>query len=169
MVENNIGHVHWTLERFRNNYTATSNPIYVWSAWRLAKRALLPTPEWIEKAFAVWADNLIAQCTSPPKRDVAQAAGQAIGFDGGKNGENFFKEARRADRQERAMWLYFEACQTAKSPADAKLIVAEKIGVSEDTLERMLRRAWTESITDISPLTSVDDLLKPKSDGIPRA
>ena len=57
------------------------NPIYVWSAWDVARAAGLQTPDWVMAYFSLVYENLRGLEREPPhKKKIAAAIVEAFGF-----------------------------------------------------------------------------------------
>jgi hypothetical protein len=125
------------------DFQADGNPLRAWEVWRRCRQAGLPVPEPVLAYLDGVAEKLLALSGRPPKR-VGPAVQNALGLQrqGGRG-----SEISRYRAPERELALATDAQQLLDRPSaagtrvsqeDAFARVAEKRGVSAETV----RRAW---------------------------
>ncbi len=94
------------LEGLEASFAKTKNPIFVFGAWEVCRRHETRLPEWAAAEFDRMAKELKSLAYRPRSRDVAAAAGRAIGFGGGTKGDNAFGQIADLQRDEKMLCAY---------------------------------------------------------------
>lgn len=120
------------------SFRHTKNPIFVWGAWRFCRSTGIEVPEWVSANFDIYANAIMGIVARPPKEKVGAKVAAAIGFPGGKNGDNPFVALRQLAESERYMEIFLLAIQSGKSDSAAINIVEKHLGVPRSTVRRHL-------------------------------
>jgi hypothetical protein len=71
-------HQQW-LEFEEQEFQRTGNPVYAWGAYRTARAARLPVPDWV-LGYLDGAADMLARLALEPPANVAPAVAEALGF-----------------------------------------------------------------------------------------
>lgn len=136
------------LRRLQGLFETTSNPLHVWRAYRLARRADVDVPGWVLAYLDTCSTNLTTSPTTSPRAVVS-----ALGL-GAKGGPSAIK---RADSESRKLGivdkvLALKKVDPERGDLDIFEQVAEEFGLSASRVKNMYYD-WTQRSRELFPET----------------